>query len=251
MLGVGGGLGYAVVMRLPDLLPGTADVLIIADHASADVPPGLDLGVPAALLHDHVAVDIGTDALARRLARALAAPAVIATVSRLVIDLNRDPADPGAIPATSDGHVIHGNWNLSAVERDLRITAIHAPYHAAIAARIARMRPALIVSLHSFTPQLAARPEQPRPWPIGILYNNDDRAARAGILALATRGLHVGDNQPYSGRGLNYTMDRHAEAQHIPYLGVEVRNDGLITREGQARWAHVLADCIARVRRAL
>jgi predicted N-formylglutamate amidohydrolase len=61
----------------------------------------------------------------------------------------------------------------------------------------------------------------------------------------------VGDNQPYSGRDLNYTMNRHAEAQGIPYLGIEVRNDGLRNREGVARWTHILADCIAGVRRGL
>lgn len=238
-------------MRLPELLPGTADMLLIADHASADVPPGIDLGVPPALLADHVAVDIGTDALTRRLARALSAPAIIATVSRLVIDLNRDPADLGAVPASSDGHLIPGNWNLPLEERELRVAAIHMPYHDAIAAEIARIRPALIVSIHSFTPRLATRPDEQRPWPVAILYNSDDRAARLGLVALASRGLHVGDNQPYSGRDLNYTMDRHAEALRIPYLGIEVRNDGLQSREGVARWTHILADCIATVRRGL
>ena len=100
-------------MSLPEILPGTADLLLIADHASGQVPPGIDLGVPPALLNDHVAVDIGTDALTRRLARALSAPAIIATVSRLVVDLNRYPADLGAVPASSDGHMIPGNWNLA------------------------------------------------------------------------------------------------------------------------------------------
>jgi predicted N-formylglutamate amidohydrolase len=238
-------------MRLPEILPGTADMLLVADHASADVPPGIDLGVPAGLMADHVAVDIGTDALTRRLSRALSAPAIIATVSRLVVDLNRDASELGAVPASSDGHMIPGNWNLPAEERALRIAAIHAPYHDAIAAEIARVRPALIVSIHSFTPQLATRPDEQRPWPIGILYNNDDRAARLGLVALAARGLHVGDNQPYSGRDLNYTMDRHAEGLRIPYLGIEVRNDGLRTKEGVARWTHILADCIAGVRRNL
>ncbi len=239
-----------VGMSLPEILPGTADLLLIADHASSAVPSGIDLGVPSALLNDHVAVDIGTDALTRRLSRALSAPAIIATVSRLVVDLNRDPADLGCVPASSDGHMIAGNWNLPANERELRIRAIHLPYHTAIAAEIARLRPALIISVHSFTPSLATRPDEQRPWPIGILYNHDDRAARLGLVALASRGLHVGDNQPYSGRDLNYTMDRHAEAQRIPYLGIEVRNDGLLTREGVARWTHILADCIAGVRRA-
>jgi predicted N-formylglutamate amidohydrolase len=238
-------------MRLPEILPGTADMLLIADHASADVPPGIDLGVPATLLADHVAVDIGTDALTRRLARALSAPAIIATVSRLVVDLNRDPGDLGAVPASSDGHMIPGNWNLPADERELRVSAIHEPYHAAITSEIVARRPALIISIHSFTPQLATRPEEQRPWPVGILYNHDDRAARLGLVALAARGLHVGDNQPYSGRDLNYTMDRHAEAAGIPYLGIEVRNEGLLTKEGVARWTHILADCIALVRRGL
>lgn len=240
-----------MAMRQPDLLPGTSDLLFVADHASAEVPPGIDLAVPTALLCDHIAVDIGTDALTRRLARALAAPAIIATVSRLVVDCNRAPEDPGAVPASSDGHLIPGNWNLPAAERELRIGAIHVPYHAAIAAQIAARRPALIISVHSFTPRLATRPDEQRPWPIGILYNQDDRAARLGLVGLAARGLHVGDNQPYSGRDLNYTMDRHAEANGIPYLGIEVRNDGLATREGVARWTHILADMIAMVRRGL
>jgi predicted N-formylglutamate amidohydrolase len=105
-------------------------------------------------------VDIGTDALTRRLARALSAQAIIGTVSRLVVDLNRDPAELGAVPASSDGHLIPGNWKLSQEERDLRVEAIHAPYHAAISAEIARVRPALIISVHSFTPQLATRAEE-------------------------------------------------------------------------------------------
>ncbi|MEI6485122.1 MAG: N-formylglutamate amidohydrolase [Sphingomonadales bacterium] len=238
-------------MRLPDILPGTADMLLVADHAANDVPPGIDLGIAPALLHDHVAIDIGTDALTRRLARALAAPAIIATVSRLVVDLNRDPADLGAIPASSDGHIIAGNWNIPDVERELRLAAIHTPYHNAIADHVASRRPALIVSIHSFTPALASVPEEDRPWPVGILYNHDSRAARLALVALAARGLHVGDNQPYSGATLNYTMDRHAEAAGIPYLGIEVRNDGLRTKEGVARWTHILADCIASVRRGL
>ena len=61
-------------MSLPEILPGTADLLLIADHASAAVPPGIDLGIPLALLNDHIAVDIGTDALTRRRWPAMPAP---------------------------------------------------------------------------------------------------------------------------------------------------------------------------------
>lgn len=234
-------------MTAPRLIAGTAPLLIIADHASNRVPPGIDLGIDPALLETHIAIDIGTAALSEALAARLAAPAVIAGVSRLAIDLNRDPTVAGVIPGASDGHVIPGNLLLSPTERELRIAAVHAPYHASVAAEIARIRPGLIISVHSFTPQLATRPDEARPWPIGILYNRDDRAAGIAIDWLATAGLNVGDNQPYSGRDLNYTMDRHAEAQGIPYLGIEIRNDGLADSDGIARWTGWLARCVKAV----
>lgn len=229
---------------MPRIIDGTAPLLIIADHASNHVPPGVDLGIEAKLLDNHIALDIGTAGLAEALAAALEAPAVVATVSRLVIDLNRDPRNAGLIPTASDGHVIAGNLALSVTERELRVAAIHSPYHSAIASEIAARRPRMLVSIHSFTSQLATAPEDARPWPVATLYNLDDRAARHALVALAARGLHVGDNQPYSGRDLNYTMNRHAEAAAIPYLGFEIRNDGLRDAQGVAHWTRVLADTI-------
>jgi len=57
-----------------------------------------------------------------------------------------------------------------------------------------------------------------RPWHVGVLYNEDDRAARVAIPLLEAEGLMVGDQEPYSGRLLNATMNRHAEAEGRPYL---------------------------------
>src|SRR3546814_11582422 len=83
----------------------------------------------------------------------------------------------------------------------------------------------MILSLHSFTPRLASDPGQTRPWEVGILYNRDDRLIGAAIAALESEGLIVGDQQPYSGKLLNATMNRHAEANGIPYIGIEMRPD--------------------------
>ena len=232
-------------MTAPRLVAGSAPILIIADHASNAVPPGIDLGIDPALLCNHIAVDIGTEALSEMLAARLGAPALIATVTRLAVDLNRDPAVRDVIPGASDGHVIPGNLALSAIERELRIAAIHVPYHATIAARIAERRPALIVSVHSFTPARATFPDDSRPWPIGILYNRDDLAAGIAMRALRIAGFDVGDNQPYSGRELNYTMDRHAEMNGIPYLGLEIRQDGLGHPADIARWTDQLSPVVA------
>jgi len=54
-------------------------------------------------------------------------------------------------------------------------------------------------------------------------------------------GLNVGDQLPYSGKLLNATMNRHAEADGRPYLGIEVRQDLIASAEGQAEWAERLA----------
>ena len=238
-------------MTLPRIIDGSAPWLLIADHASSAVPPGIDLGLAAELFDNHIALDIGTAVLTETLAERLRAPAILATVSRLVIDMNRDPAVADVIPAASDGHLIPGNLLLSPIERELRIGAIHAAYHDAIAVEIARRRPAMLVSIHSFTPARAAHPGESRPWPVAILYNRDARAALTGLAALRRAGFAPGDNQPYSGRDLNYTMDRHAEMAGIPYLGFEVRQDGLADPGGIARWADVLAPVIVGTHAAL
>lgn len=211
-------------------------ILLVADHASDAVPPHIDLGVAPVVFGTHIAVDIGVAALTQALAARLGAPALLGDVSRLVIDLNREPEEEGLIPTTSDGIAIPGNHGLTAAERQHRIDAHHAPYHDRLAALIDTHAPRLIVSVHSFAPALLSR-DEPRPWPVGILYNTDDRAARIALGLLLAQGIAAGDNQPYSGRDLNYTMNRHAEARGLPYLGLEVRQDGLADAAGIERWA--------------
>jgi predicted N-formylglutamate amidohydrolase len=179
------------------------------------------------------------------------ASAVIAGVSRLVIDLNREPEAPGLVPARSDGRDIPGNAGLPAAARADRIARFHAPYHDAIAAAIDRIRPRLLIAMHSFTPALRSRPDLARPWPVGILYNCDERAARPMIAALRGRGLRVGDNEPYSGRELNYTMNRHAEARGLPYVNIEVRQDELADAAAVERWSALLAAAIDEAAGAL
>lgn len=218
-------------------LPGEdARVLIVVDHASNRVPPAIGLGINPALLQTHIAWDIG----AADLGRALGWPAFFGNISRLVIDLNREVDAPGLIPTVSDGVVIPGNADC---DPRTRIGCWHS-YHDMLAERIAAVRPALIVSLHSFTPRLAERPHEERPWQVGILYNNDDRAARLALPLLAAAGVDAGDQLPYSGKLLNATMNRSAEQNGIPYLGVEVRQDLIADAAGVAHWAGLLRPII-------
>ena len=213
-------------------------ILIVADHASNRVPYGIDLGIGPALLDLHIAQDIGVMVVATRMAQRSGTAAFLGNVSRLVCDFNRDVHAPAIIPIASDGHAIPGN-NLSHEQREVRLNRLYHPYHAALAAILDDKPPALILSLHSFTPSLVSSDEQ-RPWQVGVLYNDDDRAARLAIPMLEEEGLVVGDQQPYSGKLLNATMNRHAEAEGRPYLGIEIRQDGIADADGQGVWVERL-----------
>lgn len=222
-------------------IPVAGGVLLIADHASAHVPDDIALGIDPALLANHIAIDIGVAEVAALLVEDGAVDAaILGGVSRLVVDCNRDADAPGAVPIASDGHAIPGNA-LSHDAREARLARFFHPYHAHIAAVIAAHRPAMILSLHSFTPSLASDPAQARPWHVGVLYNQDDRLAAAAIAALAGEGLTVGDQLPYSGKLLNATMNRHAEGNDIPYVGIEMRQDLVGDAAGQALFAAQLS----------
>ena len=227
---------------------GALDLLIIADHASAHVPADIDLGIDPALLTNHIAVDIGVAEVGRLLAEQLGCTAILGGVSRLVIDLNREDDAPGLLPVMSDGHVIPGNRQADLAERMIRF---HHPYHHQIGRLLDSMTSPFILSVHSFTPNLASDPHAERPWDIGVLYNEDDRAARIAIPLLKEAGLLVGDQLPYSGKLLNATMNRHAEADGRPYLGIEIRQDRIAEPQGQAEWASRLSRICNEVALAL
>jgi predicted N-formylglutamate amidohydrolase len=233
-------------MRVAELIEGEAGspLLLVADHASNHVPDDIDLGIDPALLNEHIAVDIGIDPLSRIVAERLGCPAILARVSRLVIDLHRHEGELAAIPPVSDGHVIPGNTDLHAEGREARIARFHRPYHKLIEEAVERLKPAMLFTLHSFTRRLRTDPDGARPWEVGILYNKDERAARIAINLLRKAGIATGDNEPYSGKLLNATMDRHAEARGLPYLAIEVRQDLILDEAGVERWADILVPVI-------
>ena len=222
----------------------TNRLLFVADHASNFIPRSYNnLGVDERHLQEHIAWDIGSLAVARAVRNRTGGRLWPATVSRLLIDLNRDPDHPGLIPESSDGILIPGNMGLTPEERQRRLDLYFHPYHNGLSAEIDSMLEKegklALVSMHSFTPRMNGFS---RPWHVGLLYNQDDRLARRAIDWLRREpGLVVGDNEPYSGQVLNYTMDRHAEARGLPYLSIEIRQDLISTPEGVADWAERLS----------
>ncbi|RPF72583.1 N-formylglutamate amidohydrolase [Aurantiacibacter spongiae] len=222
-------------------------IVAVCDHASNYVPEDIHLGLPDAALSKHIAYDIGAAGVCERLARRHSIPAMLGEVSRLVIDLHREEENPALIPESTDGTLVPGNIGAN---REMRLDRFHRPYHKAMEAWFDAVEPGLILSIHSFTPELESR-EEDRPWEIGLLYNQDDRAAQHAIRLFGELGCTVGDNEPYSGRELNATMNRHAEAYGRPYCAIEIRNDLIANEGGQSRWAAIVADVAGRVKLAL
>jgi predicted N-formylglutamate amidohydrolase len=220
--------------------PRFGGILIVSDHASNRVPEDIDLGIDPALLDEHVALDIGVAQIAERMAARPGVAAFLGNVSRLVCDFNREEDSPAVVPHASDGHSIPGNL-FDVAGREARLERFHRPFHAALASLLSEAPPALLLSLHSFTPALRSLPEERRPWQVGVLYNQDERAAHVAIPLLEAEGLIVGDNEPYSGKVLNATMNRHAEAEGRPYLGIEIRQDQILDAAAQAEWAERLS----------
>jgi predicted N-formylglutamate amidohydrolase len=223
--------------------PTDARWVIICDHARNRVPrevAGGDLGLPPEDMARHIAFDPGAEAITRILAEALNAPAILSTFSRLVIDPNRAEDDPTLLMRLYDGTIIPGNRHADRSERERRLGLFHRPYHGAVWRVLNQHPDAMLVSIHSFTPQLRGRP--PRPWHIGVLYADDTRLAHPLLEVLGEQDdLCIGDNQPYSGHLPGDTMDRHGVKTGRPHVLIEFRNDLICEAEDQHTWGHRLA----------
>ena len=218
-----------------------SDIFLTADHAGRLIPRHLkQLGVPEAALERHIAWDIGIAGVTKYLSAALNATAVLQTYSRLVIDCNRDPAWPTAMPAISEFTEIPGNRNLSAADRAARVAAIFTPYQnritALLDARQAAGRRTVLVAMHSFTPNFKG---ERRDMQVGVLYNKDATLARIMLDLLRVEGdLIVGDNAPYAITGdSDYGIPVHGEQRGLPHVEIEIRQDLIADATGQSEWA--------------
>ena len=243
-MGPDDGPAFEVVNR-----DGVAELLLVCDHASNAVPKSLNrLGLADDAFEGHIAYDIGAGGVARRMSEALDAQLVLAGYSRLNIDLNRPLGHPDSIIEQSDGTAIPGNVDLTEADRCDRIRSLFEPYHGAINRALGRIwershTPALL-SVHSFSPGFG---DTPRPWDVGVLWNRDPRISVPLMEKLEAQGLHVGDNEPYSGRHLAYSIDMHGAAASIANCVVEINQKQVCDEAGIARWSEILSQVMGEI----
>jgi predicted N-formylglutamate amidohydrolase len=212
---------------------GRGPLIFLCDHAANALPAAYGtLGLDQGDFATHIACDIGAAEVARTLAAAYGAPAILARWSRLLIDLNRGEDDPTLVMKLSDGRIVPGNRNVDIADR---IARFHAPYHAAIAEALAKMGGVpIIFSMHSFTPVWKGFK---RPWEVGVLWDRDDRIAKPLIAALTKAGFVVGDNEPYDGELEGDCLYRHGTMNGFPHVLIEIRQDLIATPEAARAFA--------------
>lgn len=234
----------------PPLPAGTA-FLVSCEHGGNRIPPAYRacFAGQGALLRSHRGYDPGALALARELAKALPAPLIYATTSRLLVDLNRSPGHPRLFSPTiraqpaATRHDIVETWYLPYRQR-----AEHAIREAmAGGARVIHL------SSHSFTPVLDG---VERNADVGLLYD----PARAGEAALcrawqmalaAAPAWRVRRNYPYAGKSDGLTAYLRRQFDGGRYIGVEIEINQRIVRTGGSDWRRLRAELIAALQAAL
>lgn len=224
---------------------GPSPIVLICEHAGKVIPESLgSLGLAPEDLIRHIAWDIGAEAVARGLAKALDAPLLLQRYSRLAYDCNRPPESPDAMPLVSETTRIAGNESLKPEARLARIRGIYRPFHDAVSRfldeRAVQGKTALLVTLHSFTPVYKAKR---RHLDLGVLHDQDTRLADL-VLGLAGRlkDIVVKRNEPYGPEdGVCHTLNLHGGARGLHHVMLEIRNDLIATEAGQRQWVSRLA----------
>jgi predicted N-formylglutamate amidohydrolase len=242
---------------LPPVLSVNADgrspFVLVCDHASNRIPPPYgDLGLSLVQRLMHIAWDPGALAVACELSRLLDAPLIHSTVSRLVIDCNRDADAVDLCPRISERTEIPGNASVSAGDRAERLALYHAPFHETIdtllSRRAAAGEEAILVTVHSFTPVYK---DVHRPWPIGLIHGTDPTftAALRDALEADEPALNIGWNEPYSAlNGVTYTLEHHGDGRGLPATMIEIRHNEILEPYGVSLWASRLARCLSAAR---
>jgi predicted N-formylglutamate amidohydrolase len=201
---------------------GQTNLVVSCEHGGNRVPAPYarlfhDRG---ALLESHRGYDFGARDVARALARRFDAPLHCATVTRLLVELNRSP---GHLRLFST--VVRG---LLDEEREAILATYYHPYRqlveGSVRSRMIAGARVLHLSVHSFTPRLAGRT---RNADVGLLYDPRRQAERAlcdrwrGALVALDPALRVRRNYPYRGDADGLTTFLRKRLG-VRYLGIEL-----------------------------
>jgi predicted N-formylglutamate amidohydrolase len=222
------------------------------EHGGNQVPPRY-----RPLFHDlhealktHRGHDFGTLVMAKQFAAAFKAPLIAATVTRLLVDLNRSVGHPR----------LHAKpvRNAAPEERAQMIADHYRPYREAaehlVNKAVRRGQRVIHISSHSFTPELDG---QVRTADVGLLYD----PTRPGEVAMSARwktalqalapALRIRRNYPYAGKYDGFTSYLRTRFGPDAYIGIEVEINQAIVLGPPRHWLALRAQLIESLRTTL
>jgi predicted N-formylglutamate amidohydrolase len=225
-------------------------LLLTCEHGGNRIPPRYAWAFRGArqVLASHAGYDLGALSLARRLSRRLGVSLSGATVSRLLVDLNRSTDHPRLFSAYTAG--------LDAGERRRIIERYYLPHRDRVEERVRCLvengEPVLHVAVHSFVPALNGTT---RCADVGLLYDPARRGERrlcrswADALRREAPSLRVRFNYPYRGTGDGLTTFLRRRFGAGQYWGIELEvNQKHLTATGTTRRVQrVIGDSLERL----
>jgi predicted N-formylglutamate amidohydrolase len=201
------------------------------------------------LLSSHRGYDAGALRMAKQLARAFGAPLVSATVSRLVIDLNRSIGHSQLYSAATR--------RAPASVREEILARHYRPYRVQVerlvGQAVSRGRRVIHISSHSYTPVLNGKVRRAD---VGLLYDPGRQGETAlcarwkAALAAIAPGLKVRRNYPYAGKGDGLTSYLRRRFANSAYVGIELEVNQSIVSAADRRWLALRRVLIDSLRRA-
>jgi predicted N-formylglutamate amidohydrolase len=193
------------------------------------------------LLDSHRGYDPGSLELARVCARRLQAPLHFATVTRLLVELNRSTGHRALFSAVTK--------SLPPAERESLLRDYYLPHRQRVEAEIARAiahgRRAVHFSMHTFTPKLDGKMRRAD---VGLLYDPrrpGEVAACASIRQSLLSGrpeLLVRMNYPYQGKADGFTTTLRRKWPADSYVGIEIEVNQKWAQGDRRIWRRLVRD---------
>ncbi len=201
------------------------------------------------LLQTHRGWDPGTQQLGERWQKELGCELQLATVTRLLADLNRSPRHRSVFSEVTR--------NLPAAEKQTLLAHFHTPHRTrvqnAITEAVQQGQRVLHIGIHSFTPVLNG---EVRTADIGLLYDpartwEADIARQWRQLLKQHETTRVRMNYPYLGTSDGLTTFLRTQFPVDCYAGIELEINQRFPLDGGKAWRTIQSQCVATFASAL
>jgi len=204
-----------------------SQILITCEHASNRLPEPYHWGTSEDLKNQHWAIDLGAEQLTRNLIKKFGSVALIANVSRLLIDYNRPLVGPNSetlFRLKCDDNEVSFNKDLDEEEKERRIKSYHEPYQKQYQMLLDKPEFKYVISVHSYTNCYEGNK---RDVEIGILHRHECPQSIALAQNIKDEFKKLGYdcrlNEPWTGEIMDILKQAHSKNKIA--FAIEVRQD--------------------------